>query len=612
MNYFTLNEDDEQSTEELLFDYLNSSGSQSSFSELGTLTPCQLSPYEEPQQEWPMSDIVPHNALFTSVMSPVPQPFVDDPICSLLPADSIQLKFNTFSDLQTAIQNVTILTEPQLMSQRRIKRNAKERMLIEKEEADLDKKSRRAIKLPMSVRLTAESSQLLENLIQQAITHWCCIGFKVAPIHLDLIRDWRNAPPTIVYCVASISLVTFIDHHVAHSYIKDAAMEFYSQARQKMDDIFFDSMHPAIIQSYFCLSYTSNLLRLYEQQRTWVSLASIALQQQVKEMTRHNQIDNPTILCWFRWYYVDAWMCLTLNRECLLPDQVPGLDFEMMEQEVLPPAASEMDHCRYNLLQFAILTKYMRKYIRAMRTGTIFNYLPGDDRPYPSTLYYEITDRVKDWYNRQMRISTNHRLPSSHPQTTSSSSPSFCPGIDIHLHLCYNAMRLVVLFQFLHPHQPPARHILIDCLQTNLALLQSLHYLKEVGCDQSTYHHMFFAIHNTAKRIYHYNLGDDKVSTDLKAYACDQLRMNLTLLRGTQAYVNDVFKVRFYAEKIEEQFRNTGISADWLDDPKTAALKASQIGSFMQLPGTLVFRLENNTPTRPRKSPKQSCKITQS
>ncbi|KAI9248780.1 hypothetical protein BDA99DRAFT_590355, partial [Phascolomyces articulosus] len=398
--------------------------------------------------------------------------------------------------------------------------------------------------VPNSIRLNVQSSQMLDSLMEQAITHWCCIGFKVAPISLDLIRNWHQAPPAIVYCVASISLVTFMDHHASQSYIKEAAIAFYEQARHKMDDVFVEDMQPMVIQAYFCLSYTSNLLRLYEQQRTWGGLASIALQQHAKEIAAGRPVDRLTMMCWLRWYYVDAWMCLTLNRECLLADNIPLHLASLAQQD---SEEEEMSHAQqqvfYGLYQFAALTQYMRMYIRAIRSGAIFK---SGITSCPSAFYRNITEQLKQWYAQQRQ-----------DQQT-----------EIHFHLCYHATRLVILFQFLHPTECPPHDILIDCLETNLALLQALQYLKEVGCDQSTYHHMFFAIHNTAKRIFMYNRIDDiqsqqqqlQLQHHLNRFAEEQLRINLKLLRGTQAYINDVFKVRLYAEKIEQQFRDLRIT----------------------------------------------------
>ncbi|KAI9322359.1 hypothetical protein BX666DRAFT_1894134 [Dichotomocladium elegans] len=228
-------------------------------------------------------------------------------------------------------------------------------------------------------------------------------------------------------------------------------------------------------------------------------------------------------MCWLRWYYVDAWLSLTRNRDCLLKDETPFSKLVMTQEDMEQPEFQ-------SLYQFGVLTKYMRMYIQAIRSGKIYG---SPDRRHPSAYYHQITEELTTWYHQRLRPSQKQH-----------------PSSEIHFHLCYHAMRLIVLFQFLQPTQSPPHNILIDCLETNLALLQALEHLKELGCDQSTYHHMFFAIHNTAKRVYGYS-----DAYNLRSLAEEQLRTNLMMLRGTQAYSNDVFKARLYVEKIEEQFR---------------------------------------------------------
>jgi hypothetical protein len=374
-------------------------------------------------------------------------------------------------------------------------------------------------------------------------------------------------------------------------YAKQAAMAFYEQARHKMDDILFDDMQPMIIQSYFCLSYTSNLLRLYEQQRTWGGLASISLQHlakkapklQIQQQQQQQQkpVDDLTLGCWFRWYYVDAWMCLTLNRDCLLPDNVPWMD--MSEIEHLSIHKLTNDH--HQLYSFATLTHYMRRYIRALHSGKIFI---NETQKQPSMTYYQITDELKKWYCKL---------------------PNYSTIAELHLHICYYSMRLVVLYQFLNPNQPPSPGVFIDCLETNLELLQALQQLKDIGCDQSTYHHMFFAIHNTAKRIFQYN------QVKFKGYAEGQLKINLMLLKSTQAYAHDVFKMKIYAEKIQDQFNRLNI--EYKDPPsmmnnvaKSRALTFKKhqyktlIRQATQQPSFIVFKQNVNVTHRNKKKQK--------
>ncbi|KAI8071454.1 hypothetical protein BC940DRAFT_234804 [Gongronella butleri] len=410
--------------------------------------------------------------------------------------------------------------------------------------------------MPKRVQDTVESTQFLELLMGKAQTHWCCVGFKVAPITSEVIKYWRRAPITVVYCVASIVLVTFMDHQAGQSFVKQTAMEFYQQARRSMDNLIFedddddddddddqdalavgnfDALSPAkrmTIQSYFCLSYTSNLLRLYEQQRSWGGLASIALQLRTKDaLSGCRPLDLPVLRCWARWYYVDAWMSLTLHRDCLLPDMPPAdLNLAVLQ---------DADHI--SLYRFANMATFMRRYISAMRGDQLLNH----ESAKPTAIYYSITRDLDEWYEKTGNTSDK----------------------DNHLHLCYHAMRLVVLYQFLPPEHPPKDEMILqDALQTNLSLLDALQSLSSKGCDQSTYHHMFFAIHNTASRIYTYfhkmrtnNSYYNANTSKWRRISKDQLPMNFVLLKRSQAYVNDVFKMRFYAENIERQFEQLGI-----------------------------------------------------
>lgn len=410
--------------------------------------------------------------------------------------------------------------------------------------------------IPASVRLDLETSQMLDAVMQRAITHWCCIGFKVAPMPLASVRNWRCAPAPIMYSIAAISLVslsegTNCDAHDRKTiqtarFTKDVAMELYQRARRQVDDILFENtLDPVVIQCYFCLSYTSNLLRLYEQQRTWAGLAAIALRQRsttvFKQASGHmDGLDELTLLCWYRWYYIDAWMCLASDRDCLLPDDPPPPP--LPRDRVAYSQDEETEFNRENLYSFAVLARYMRRFIRAIHSHALF-----DHNNQPSPLFYRIDYELHGWYDT---------LPSAEAQRPAfkarqnSPSTAFSPPHDIHLFLCYHAMRLVVLFQFLQG-MPPER-ILIDCLETNVLILQGLQHLKDIGCDQSTYHHMFLAIHSTARRVYHLTFVS-KAYEKLRGYAINQLHMNLTLLRSTLAYVNDTFKLRVHAAKCQEE-----------------------------------------------------------
>ncbi|KAI7905109.1 uncharacterized protein BX663DRAFT_430641 [Cokeromyces recurvatus] len=465
-------------------------------------------------------------------------PTWDDTFLSLEEDTNIILELNTFSDLLIALKDIEEIEPYSTTSRIRALASQQRKPSVHWPTAEDDlihmsntttTQTTEFMTIPPSVRLDIESSSLLEVLMNRAVQHWCCIKFKVAPISVDLVKNWQKTPKAIIYCIASISLVTIRDEQSRDDndvYPKQAAMVFYEQARNKLDDILFDDMQPFILQSYFCLSYTSNLLRLYEQQRTWGSLASISLQHLA---TRAAPIDELSLKCYLRWYYVDAWMCLTMNRECLLPDHIPWINIDSIDR----PLTHELK-AQHDVYHFAQLARYMRRYIRALYSDNLFVYFNQQKRP--SKVYYEITKSLIGWYSKLPKLNTFSDL-----------------------HLCYHSMRLLVLYQFLHPNYPPTEDILVDCLQTNLELLQALQHLRTLGCDQSTYHHMFLAIHNTAKRIFNY---DDTLSVNgkIKSYAEEQLKINLMLLKSTQAYAHDVFKMKMYAQRIQDQFSRMKIT----------------------------------------------------
>ncbi|KAI8881802.1 hypothetical protein K501DRAFT_286197 [Backusella circina FSU 941] len=472
----------------------------------------------------------------------------DDSFLSLAEEESqIQISFNSFTDIKTALEDLDGLDPFQTTSIKAsaiselIKKGQNGTNLWSMEEENFLYMSFVDHSIPPSVRHNIESSQMLGSLMYRAKTHWCCVGFKVAPIDINLINNWQIAPPAIIYCIATISLVTFVDQHANNMFAKQAALVFYEQAKNKMDDIFLDNINPITIQCYFCLSYTSNLLRMYDQQRTWGGLASISLQHLAKTKKRSRDfLESPVLQCWYRWYYIDTWMCLTLNRECLLPNTIPGVNFEELKELSITEGCGypkEMYHPY--LKRFAVLTHYMRKYIQLLNTGLMFETAPPSyTQRMPSGYYFDVDNQLTGWYN-QLKPYLNASIS--------------C----LHFNMCYHSLRLIVLYQFLAPSQPPNSNILVDTLQTNLELLQSLQYFKDIGCDQGTYHHMFFAIHNTAKRIYQYVLPSQLAS--LRSLAKEQLQINLILLENTQAYISDVFKMRIYAEKIKDQFRSLGI-----------------------------------------------------
>ncbi|ORZ18842.1 hypothetical protein BCR42DRAFT_411691 [Absidia repens] len=516
---------------------------------------------------------------------------------------AINMEINSFTDLLQAIERMQIqLKQPdtaadipqhQLQQQRRPYKKRKSQhpaaissVTNQQPRQQLMTPTTMMKKLPAVVHDTVNT--FLPTLMEKAQSHWCCVGFKVAPVTLDMIQNWRQAPVTIVY-----------------SYVKTAAMEFYEQARRKMDDIVFDDENDIsnyngdemdyeyddnydtggaltdqgrqkamTIQSYFCLSYTSNLLRLYEQQRTWGGLASIALQLRTKDVeTGCRPMDQAILLCYCRWYYVDAWMSLTLGRDCLLPDDPPRFIMDAIqpppsphlqdEQQPTSPSPQPLPlvqrqttttivfpHEHQSLYQFAMLTKFMRRYIQVMQSGKLVDPITKK----PSLHYYQITTELKQWYSMIEQQEENEHTNDFRRGPNNSGNGN----ANAHLHLCYHAMRLMILYKLLHPDLArPDDVTLMDGLDTNLALLLALQQLASQGCDQSTYHHMFFAIHNMASRIHQHHTRH-RISKWQK-WARQQLQLNLVLLKGTQAYVNDVFQMRVYAEKIEQQFVHMGL-----------------------------------------------------
>ncbi|CAO3633108.1 unnamed protein product [Cunninghamella echinulata] len=498
--------------------------------------------------------------------------------------------------------------------------------------------------LPIKINDTIDSTCFLDLVMEKARTHWCCIGFKVAPITIDLIRNWRHAPETIVYCIASITLVTIMDHQATEGYVKNAAMAFYEQATQNIDTFIFgedddnnidqvsnDFSHSPrylyntineggeeeeeaeeeeeekyidpikekrqkrkamIIQSYFCLSYTSNLLRLYEQQQTWGGLASIALQLKTGDANSgYRPMNQAILLCWCRWYYIDAWLSLTLQRECLLPDQPPNYIINVIQQA---QHDTTLNYEHQSLFQFTVLTRFMRKYIQAIQNQQLLD----PDTLRPTFTYYQITNELKKWYDHI-----------SLPITTTKEEDKYQSRLHIHLHLCYHAMRLVVLYQFLSQEKPPEDdHLLMDGLETNLNILQSLQQLASQGCDQSTYHHMFFAIHNTASRIYQYK-------TNWQKWAKEQLQMNLILLKSTPAYKKKINETSDNDNHLNQEEEVAALLSQYLKKQYQSITSFSSTNSSFSTnsssitPGIHVYKLStNSTIKKPRLRKKNNNK----
>lgn len=399
----------------------------------------------------------------------------------------------------------------------------------EEEEEDRGKKM-----IPASIQDSLQG--VMDVAIKLAVSHWCCIAFKVAPVSLNDIQCWQDHTLSIRYCIAAISLISLSSHHQENKKRRrDAAIVLYQRARYAVDDAGLYSMDnisttttatidPMMIQAYFCLSYTSNLLGFYEHQRTWAGLAATSLIQS-RPMIGENRA---LLQCWYRWYYVDAWVSLTSGRHRLLPDELPS-----------PPPFQDNDQ-HDDLRPFAVLAHYMRrlKSRNDIKTQRLLNDLD-------------------QWW---------HNLSSDRNTTLKNSDP--------HLHLCFYAMRLVVLFQLLmrrDTQQCVPRTLLVECLYTNLQLLSGLQHLRDTGCDHSTYHSLFLAIHNTARDVFLHTLTSNSTMKSscreqqqdqkrLHHVAIDQLKINIELMESTAAYVNDVYCLRQYAAQCRRDAICLGIS----------------------------------------------------
>ncbi|KAI8967710.1 hypothetical protein BDF20DRAFT_898794 [Mycotypha africana] len=466
--------------------------------------------------------------------------------------------------------------------------------------------------LPKSVRYHSASHQLLQGLMYRAIQHWCCISFKIAPIEVDVLR--HNTPKSILYCVAAISMVT-INHNNPNSAVvldndaeenspknftsskskrqlsskamedfkKDIAFYYYKQACSYLEEVIFSededtNLSVVAIQCYFCLSYIASLLRLPHEQRTWHCLACETLKNKVNDVKM-----SPALLqCWYRWYYIDAWVSIALNQESLLPDKLPfpitrpsrleeaeqpqqqsaqrgcaaGRCFDgsdgtpvvdsqnQRHQQRYEPTSQHFTTCitpRSNcymsydtLYEFVIMAQFMRRFNRATRTGKL---------PY---LYERINSETEAWWRTVKQP-------------------------NIHLANCYHSMRIVVIFSLLQYHQAlcPVVHfdLLLDGLHVTLEILQGLQELKLMCCDQSTYHHMFYAIHQTLKMIL-LIIRQHREFAPLETFAKQQFEMNLCILEGTDAFRDDLYQMRSIASTIEADMLQFGLNDDVVLDSK--------------------------------------------
>ncbi|KAG2202396.1 hypothetical protein INT47_008867 [Mucor saturninus] len=401
--------------------------------------------------------------------------------------------------------------------------------------------------LPKSVRYHSAKSHLIENLMFRAIQHWCCISFKIVPIELEVIK--KDTPKCILYCVAAISLVTtttttkppplqenrqnkvkkFYDKS-AEGFKKDVGFYFYERAVSFLNEVLFNDEEEVLsvtaIQCYFCLSYTANLLRLTGEQRTWHYLACDQLISKVKYINDSAALRQ----CWYRWYYIDAWIALSLNMECLLPDKLPFVTKRPVKTSTTTVVSPEKNKGHSNccimsndtLYEFMLMTQFMRRFNRCIQSGTLVH------------CYDALTVELEHWW----QSITNKNL---------------------HLAICYHSMRLVILFSLLQQS-----HIynvddllLLDGLDMTLQILQGLQDLKLMKCDQSTYHHMFFAVHKTLMSILTH-IGRNEHYRYLESFAKQQFEMNLCILEGTEAFINDIYAMRTIGSMIEDDLISLG------------------------------------------------------
>ncbi|KAG2177590.1 hypothetical protein INT44_008102 [Umbelopsis vinacea] len=413
---------------------------------------------------------------------------------------------------------------------------------------DIERMLRNPNPIISPIQMKVSYEDIMDVIMGKAQKDWCCLAFKIAPLKIDVAKDWRSRPKPIVDGLAAITLATFIGKDCTEDFGMATAAAFYKQASNRMD-VLFDSMNADAVLAYFCLSYASNLMRLYDQQKTWGSLASIALFHLTQTDKSGPNFQELIRLCWCRWYYIDAWVGLSLNRPLFLrrehPMHIPTLT-EMIEHNTVT------DPDTLNLFHFAALGGVIRRAITGLKFRAFFDPNAPEGHVLPSKAYMDFTNDHRSWFALLQDATLSER---SDIGFVGPRKFNFKPKVDVHLHMSYHSIRLVILFQFLLPNSLPPDDMIFDSLDTISELLSGLQYLHEIGCDQSTYHHMFFAIHNAAKIIYHY--AENDAST--RVIAREQMLLNNQLLRGTSAYENDLFKLRFYGEKIDSDFELLGI-----------------------------------------------------
>ncbi|KAG2185874.1 hypothetical protein INT43_002312 [Umbelopsis isabellina] len=464
---------------------------------------------------------------------------------------TLHLEVETYSELESILQPLVNKSnvEPRLHGQFELP-NVLPDALVPNAVLNLEQRARNQDPRISRLQLSISYEDVMDVIMGKAADEWCCLAFKISPLKVSTAKTWRKQPRPIIDGLASITLATFIGRDCEEDFGMATAAAFYKQASNRMDTL-FDCMNDDAVIAYFLLSYASNLMRLSEQQKTWQSLASILLFH-LTQNYKHDMDNFDLIrLCWCRWYYIDAWISLTLNRPLLLSNKHPVHVPTLSE---LISTNSVVNEVTLDLFHFAALGEMMRKAITGLKSRAFFdmNNVPGYSMP--SQAYHNFNREHREWFRQlEAAAQAERALVIIGPQKF-----NFKPKVDVHLHLSYHSICLIILFQFLSPGSQPPEEIIIETLESIFQLLSGLEYLKEINCDQSTYHHMFFAIHSAAKLIYEHCDDDDSV----KAIAREQICLNSYLLKATAAYEYDLYKLRSYGEKIDRDFEQLEIESD--------------------------------------------------
>ncbi|CAM0134897.1 hypothetical protein VKS41_000532 [Umbelopsis sp. WA50703] len=464
---------------------------------------------------------------------------------------TLHMEVETYSELESILQALVNKrhVKPRLDGQFELP-NVLPDALVPNAVLNLDQRVKNQEPMISRVQLSISYEDIMDVIMGKAANDWCCLAFKISPLTVSTAKNWRNRPKPMIDGLASITLSTFIGRDCEEDFGMATAAAFYKQASNRMDTL-FDCMSVDALVTYFLLSYASNLMRLSEQQKTWQSLASILLFHLTQNYKDAVENDDLIRLCWCRWYYIDAWVSLTLNRPLLLsnkhPVHIPSLSELIWTKSVV----NEDTH---NLFHFAALGAMMRKAITGLKSRTFFDLNDVSAYNMPSQAYLGFNREHREWF-RQLEIAA---LVEGGSAIIGPQSFNYKPKVDVHLHLSYHSICLIILFQFLSPGSQPPEEIIIETLESIFQLLSGLEYLKEINCDQSTYHHMFFAIHSAAKSIYQHCDDADSV----KEIAREQIILNSQLLKATAAYKHDLFKLRSYGEKIDRDCEELEIESD--------------------------------------------------